>query len=98
LLTHRHIHDCGCTRITRVQGAQAGSDLCLDGGARTRPELSLRVGGENAAASLSRFARGRADALLKATLGPKGRNVVFDKSYGAPRITKDGVTIAKEIR
>ena len=32
-----------------------------------------------------------------ATLGPKGRNVVLDKSYGAPRITKDGVTVAKEI-
>jgi chaperonin GroEL (HSP60 family) len=31
------------------------------------------------------------------TLGPKGRNVVLDKSYGAPRITKDGVTVAKEI-
>ncbi|HUI16963.1 MAG TPA: chaperonin GroEL [Alphaproteobacteria bacterium] len=37
-----------------------------------------------------------ADAV-KITLGPKGRNVVLDKSYGAPRITKDGVTVAKEI-
>src|SRR2546430_17648749 len=34
---------------------------------------------------------------VKVTLGPKGRNVVLDKSYGAPRITKDGVTDAKEI-
>ena len=34
---------------------------------------------------------------VKVTLGPKGRNVVIDKSYGAPRITKDGVTVAKEI-
>src|SRR5208337_2462179 len=34
---------------------------------------------------------------VKATLGPKGRNVVLDKFYGAPRITKDGVTVAKEI-
>ena len=34
---------------------------------------------------------------LKVTLGPKGRNVILDKSYGAPRITKDGVTVAKEI-
>src|SRR3569623_346306 len=33
----------------------------------------------------------------KVTLGPKGRNVVLDKSFGAPRITKDGVTVAKEI-
>ena len=31
---------------------------------------------------------------VKVTLGPKGRNVVMDKSYGAPRITKDGVTVA----
>ncbi|RUT83387.1 chaperonin GroEL, partial [Mesorhizobium sp. M7A.T.Ca.US.000.02.1.1] len=37
-----------------------------------------------------------ADAV-KVTLGPKGRNVVIDKSFGAPRITKDGVTVAKEI-
>ena len=37
-----------------------------------------------------------ADAV-KVTLGPKGRNVVLDKSFGAPRITKDGVSGAKEI-
>ncbi|MEL7259720.1 MAG: TCP-1/cpn60 chaperonin family protein, partial [Pseudomonadota bacterium] len=34
---------------------------------------------------------------VKITLGPKGRNVILDKSWGAPRITKDGVTVAKEI-
>ena len=34
---------------------------------------------------------------VKVTLGPKGRNVVIDKSYGSPRITKDGVAVAKEI-
>src|SRR6201986_665838 len=37
-----------------------------------------------------------ADAV-KVTLGPKGRNVILDKSYGAPRSTKDGVTVAKEV-
>src|SRR5215467_4045222 len=37
-----------------------------------------------------------ADAV-KVTLGPKGRTVVLDKSFGAPRVTKDGVTVAKEI-
>jgi len=37
-----------------------------------------------------------ADAV-KVTLGPKGRNVVLDKSFGAPRVTKDGVTVAKDI-
>src|SRR5271169_5063869 len=34
---------------------------------------------------------------VRVTLGPKGRNVILDKSFGAPRITKDGVTVAKEI-
>jgi chaperonin GroEL len=34
---------------------------------------------------------------VRVTLGPKGRNVVIDKSFGPPRITKDGVTVAKEI-
>jgi chaperonin GroEL len=34
---------------------------------------------------------------VKVTLGPKGRNVVIEKSFGAPRTTKDGVTVAKEI-
>ena len=34
---------------------------------------------------------------VRITLGPKGRNVVLDKSWGSPRITKDGVTVAKEI-
>src|ERR1051325_12093306 len=34
---------------------------------------------------------------VKVTLGPKGRNVVIDKAYGPPHITKDGVTVAKEI-
>jgi chaperonin GroEL len=34
---------------------------------------------------------------VKVTLGPKGRNVVLDKAFGAPRVTKDGVTVAKEI-
>ena len=41
-----------------------------------------------------------ADALanaVKVTLGPKGRNVVIDKKFGAPHITKDGVSVAKEI-
>jgi len=55
----------------------------------------VRFGGE----ARQRMLRGvdiLADAV-KVTLGPKGRNVVLDKSFGAPRITKDGVTVAKEI-
>ncbi|HMD60357.1 MAG TPA: chaperonin GroEL [Opitutaceae bacterium] len=55
----------------------------------------VRFGGD----ARQRMTRGvdiLADAV-KVTLGPKGRNVVLDKSFGAPRITKDGVTVAKEI-
>src|SRR3978361_572755 len=58
-------------------------------------------------AKLVRFSSDARDRMLhgidvlnnavKVTLGPKGRNVILDKSYGAPRITKDGVTVAKEI-
>jgi len=52
--------------------------------------------GDDARARMLRGVDILADAV-KVTLGPKGRNVVIDKSYGAPRITKDGVTVAKEI-
>lgn len=51
---------------------------------------------ENARQALLRGVNILADAV-KVTLGPKGRNVVLDKGYGAPTITKDGVTVAKEI-
>lgn len=52
--------------------------------------------GEEARKSLMRGIDQLADTV-KITLGPKGRNVVLDKKYGAPLITNDGVTIAKEI-
>src|SRR3978361_825183 len=55
----------------------------------------VRFGGD-ARARLLRGVDILADAV-KVTLGPKGRNVVLDKSFGSPRITKDGVTVAKEI-
>ena len=51
---------------------------------------------EDARAALLRGANVLA-AAVKATLGPKGRNVVIDKKFGSPTITKDGVTVAKEI-
>ena len=50
---------------------------------------------EEARAAMMRGVNILADTV-KVTLGPKGRNVVMDKSYGAPRITKDGVSVAKE--
>ena len=59
------------------------------------------------AAKVVRFSSDARDKMLRGvdilanavrvTLGPKGRNVVIDKAFGAPRITKDGVTVAKEI-
>jgi chaperonin GroEL len=52
--------------------------------------------GADARAALKRGVDKLADAV-KATLGPKGRNVVIDKKFGAPTVTKDGVTVAKEI-
>ncbi len=52
--------------------------------------------GEDARERLLRGVNIMADAV-KVTLGPKGRNVVFDRAYGAPRISKDGVSVAKEI-
>jgi chaperonin GroEL len=52
--------------------------------------------GADARESLLRGIDLLADAV-KVTLGPKGRNVSLDKAYGAPRITKDGMTVAKEI-
>jgi len=52
--------------------------------------------GTDARAKMLRGVDILADAV-KVTLGPKGRNVVIDKAFGAPRITKDGVTVAKEI-
>src|SRR5256884_7532489 len=51
---------------------------------------------ENARAAILRGVNQLADAV-KATLGPKGRNAILDKKFGAPLITKDGVTVAKEI-
>src|SRR5579859_2707478 len=54
------------------------------------------VHGEDSRAAILRGVNQLADAV-KVTLGPKGRNVVIDKKFGSPTITKDGVTVAKEI-
>ncbi|HJP99454.1 MAG TPA: TCP-1/cpn60 chaperonin family protein, partial [Rhodanobacteraceae bacterium] len=51
---------------------------------------------EDARARMVRGVNALANAV-KATLGPKGRNVVLEKSFGAPTITKDGVSVAKEV-
>ena len=54
------------------------------------------VHGEDSRRAILRGVNQLADAV-KITLGPKGRNVVLDKKFGSPTITKDGVTVAKEI-
>ena len=54
------------------------------------------IHGEEARKALETGVNKLADTV-KITIGPKGRNVVLDKSYGAPQVTNDGVTIAKEI-
>src|SRR6202012_1093465 len=54
------------------------------------------IHGEESRQAILRGVNKLADAV-KVTLGPKGRNVIIDKKYGAPTITKDGVTVAKEI-
>src|SRR5213593_2842623 len=54
------------------------------------------VHGEQSRQAILRGVNKLAD-VVKVTLGPKGRNVVLDKKYGSPLITKDGVTVAKEI-
>ena len=51
---------------------------------------------EDARSAILRGVNALADAV-KVTLGPKGRNVILDKKFGSPTITKDGVTVAKEI-
>ena len=56
-------------------------------------EISFNVDARDA---LKRGVDALANAV-KVTLGPKGRNVIIDKKYGAPSITKDGVSVAKEI-
>ena len=54
------------------------------------------VFGDNARSRMLKGVNTLADAV-RVTLGPKGRNVVLDKSFGAPTVTKDGVSVAKEI-
>src|SRR5881396_1628354 len=54
------------------------------------------IHGEDSRAAILRGINQLADAV-RITLGPKGRNVVIDKKFGSPTITKDGVTVAKEI-
>src|SRR6186713_2510599 len=54
------------------------------------------VYGEDSRQAILRGVNALADAV-KVTLGPKGRNVIIDKKFGSPTITKDGVTVAKEI-
>jgi len=68
----------------------------FDSGEETKVMAKQIVHGEKSRAAILRGINQLADAV-KITLGPKGRNVVLGKAYGSPTITKDGVTVAKEI-
>ncbi len=78
--------------ITRAGVAAGGTQI----GEETKIMAKQIVHGEESRAAILRGVNQLADAV-KITLGPKGRNVVLDKKYGSPTITKDGVTVAKEI-
>ena len=79
---HERVRHHGRDRLTRAKGTNmAAKEVKFSGDARDRMLRGVDI---------------LANAV-KVTLGPKGRNVVLDKSFGAPRITKDGVTVAKEI-
>jgi len=68
-------------QLTQIPAANFGKDIKFGTDART-----LMLEGANMLAD-----------AVQVTLGPRGRNVVIDKTFGAPKITKDGVTVAKEI-
>src|SRR5690348_15968572 len=92
----------------RRDGRDRKNEHAQEGGliAPSHPQLSHREETEMAAKEVKFSSDAREKILrgvdvlandVKVTLGPKGRNVVIDKAFGAPRITKDGVTVAKEI-
>src|SRR5271165_5769762 len=79
----------------QAQASGAAASGFISGRVSTMPAKDVRFGGD----ARQRMARG-VDLLaeaVKVTLGPKGRNVLIDKSYGSPRMTKDGISVAKEI-
>src|ERR671911_3065889 len=75
--------------------------------ASSKSNYQSNSGGKRMASKIVKFNRDARDSMLRGvniladavtvTLGPKGRNVVLDKSFGAPNVTKDGVTVAKEV-
>jgi chaperonin GroEL len=79
-------------RIARLNGQQVGSRLAWS---RNYAAKEIKFGVE-ARALMLRGVEELADAV-KVTMGPKGRNVCIDQSYGPPKVTKDGVTVAKSI-
>src|SRR5262245_55913449 len=80
-----------CARTT--SSASSRSDLGKDYRAMAAKEITYT---ENARNLILNGVNALANAV-KVTLGPRGRNVVIEKSFGSPTVTKDGVTVAKEI-
>src|SRR6201995_4652013 len=80
-MVHSRLHEVYASRVLSGDKNMAAKMLAFDAEARK----SLLEG-------VTKLAR-----AVKATLGPRGRNAVIDKGWGAPTITKDGVTVAEEI-
>src|SRR5438093_4291755 len=64
----------------------------------TRHRSAKRIAFDQEAGEAMKRGIGKLSRVVKVTLGPKGRNVIIQKSFGSPTVTKDGVTVAKEIQ
>src|ERR671912_159752 len=95
-MNFRPLHDRVVVRRIEADEKTKGGIIIPDTAKEKPQEGEIIAVGPGARDGLLRGVDILANAV-KVTLGPKGRNVVLDKSYGAPRITKDGVTVAKEI-
>src|SRR5208282_1687230 len=86
---------CGDGALLRPETENSAGEACIPLKEQTIMAKQI-VHGEESRQAILRGVHLLADAV-KVTLGPKGRNVVIEKKFGAPTITKDGVTVAKEI-
>src|SRR5208283_1288804 len=86
---------CGDGALPRPETENSAGQACIHLKEQTDMAKQI-VHGEESRQAILRGVNLLADAV-KVTLGPKGRNVVIEKKFGSPTITKDGVTVAKEI-
>ena len=92
----RRVSDRARRRSARgLEGAEEPATSCIGGRGNNMAAKTI-IYSENSRQAILRGVNQLADAV-KVTLGPKGRNVVIEKKFGGPTITKDGVTVAKEV-